>query len=47
MNNYKICICSLTLGGEYKEITKWGRETKVLYANKHGYDFKDDEDIYE
>jgi hypothetical protein len=43
----KICICSLSIGEEYKRITKYGRQTKVLYAQKHGYDFRDDEDVYD
>ena len=43
----KICICSLSIGDEYKKVIKWGRETKIRYAEKHGYDFKDDEDIYD
>lgn len=47
MNKPRICVCSLSLGDEYKKVTRWGRETKLLYTQKHGYDFKDDEDIYD
>lgn len=39
----KIAVCSLTVGEEYKKITKYGRKTKILYCQKHGYDFFDEE----
>jgi hypothetical protein len=42
-----IAMCSLTLGDQYKEITKNGRKSKVLYCNKHNYTFHDDEDVYD
>lgn len=42
--SYNIGVCSLTIGDEYKEITKYGRKTKVLYCEKHAYDFFDEED---
>ena len=42
-----ICLCTLSIGREYKEITKYGRQTKILYAQKHGYDFKDDDDVFD
>ena len=40
----KIAVCSLTVGEKYKEITKYGRLTKVNYCKKHNYDFFDDEE---
>ena len=39
----KIAVCSLNVGDDYKKITKYGRKTKVLYCQKHGYDFFDEE----
>lgn len=44
-HSYKIGVCSLTIGDEYKKITKYGRKTKVLYCEKNGYDFFDEEDV--
>jgi hypothetical protein len=41
----RICVCSLTFGDYYKTITRYGRDTKIAYCQKHGYDFKDDDDI--
>jgi galactosyl transferase GMA12/MNN10 family. len=41
----KIGVCSLTIGNEYKEATKYGRLSKVKYCEHHGYDFIDDESI--
>jgi hypothetical protein len=40
-------VCTLTLGEEYKKITKYGRKTKVLYCEKQDYDFYEDEDTYD
>ena len=45
--NTRIAVLSLTLGEDYKEKTKYGRRTKVMYCEKHGYDFYDDEDIHD
>lgn len=39
----KIAVCSLTIGEQYKDITKYGRKSKVLYCQKYGYDFFDEE----
>lgn len=36
----------MSIGTEYKEITKYSRENKILYAKKHGYYFIEDESIY-
>lgn len=43
----KIAVCTLALGEEYKTITAYGRMTKVYYCNRHGYDFRDDEDAHD
>lgn len=39
----RIALCSLTIGEKYKEITKYGRRSKVLYCEKQCYDFFDEE----
>lgn len=41
----KIAVLSLTVGDEYKKITKYGRLTKLQYCQRHGYDFIDEESI--
>lgn len=46
-DDYKIAVLSLTIGDEYKRITKYMRKSKLLYCKKHGYDFYEDEDIYD
>lgn len=43
----KIAVCSLTLGEQYKKITKYARKSKVLYCEKHGYDFFDSDEFYD
>ena len=43
----KIAVCSLTVGEEYKRITKYGRKSKVLYCERHGYDFFDSDDFFD
>jgi hypothetical protein len=40
----KIAVCSLTVGEQYKEATKYGRLSKKLYCENHGYAFYDEED---
>ena len=46
-NPLKIAVCSMTVGEEYKEITKYPRKTKLLYCEKHGYDFFDSDDFFD
>lgn len=43
----RICVCSFAFGDEYKRMTKYGRITKINYCKKYGYDFREDEDIYD
>jgi hypothetical protein len=43
----KIGLCSLSIGEQYKQYTKYTRENKILYCKKHGYDFIEDESIYD
>jgi hypothetical protein len=42
----KIGICFMSIGDKYKSITKWSRQNKINYCNKYGYDFIEDETIY-
>lgn len=41
----KIALCTLSVGEEYKERTKWTTVNKKSYCAKHGYTFIDDETI--
>lgn len=41
----KIALCTLSVGEEYKEKTKWTTVNKKSYCAKHGYTFIDDETI--
>lgn len=43
----KIGVCSLTIGEEYRNYTKYGRLNKIEYCKKHGYDFIEDESVYD
>ena len=43
----KIGVFSLTIGDEYKDVTKYGRLSKVNYCKKHNYDFIEDESIWD
>jgi len=43
----KIGMCFLAIGTDYKRITRESRKNKILYCEKHGYDFIDDESIYD
>lgn len=45
-NRLKIGVCTLSIGNQYKQYTKYTRENKILYCKKHNYDFIDDESIY-
>lgn len=42
----KIGVCSLSIGEKYKEYTKYSLINKIKYCRKHGYDFIEDETIY-
>ena len=43
----KIAMCYLAIGEVYKLYTKESRKNKILYCEKHGYDFIDDESIHD
>lgn len=43
----KIGLCSFSIGDKYKEKMKLGIKSKQLYCKKHGYDFIDDETVYD
>lgn len=43
----KIAMCYLAIGEVYKTHTKESRKNKILYCEKHGYDFIDDESIHD
>lgn len=44
----KIALLTLVLGSEeYRKIVKYGHLGKELYAKKHGYDFRCDEDTWD
>jgi predicted O-methyltransferase YrrM len=42
----KIGVCFLNIGDVYKRRTHWSKINKQNYCAKHGYDFIDDESIY-
>lgn len=46
MNNFNIGLCFLNIGEKYKQITYWSRQNKISYCNHHGYDFIEDESVY-
>ena len=43
----KIGLCTLTIGEAYKEKTKWTTINKKSYCSRHGYEFIDDETIWD
>ena len=43
----KIAVCSLSIGDEFRQITRNGIKSKKLYCEKHGYTFIDDESVYD
>jgi len=47
MKKFKIAICSLSIGEEYKIYTKYSRLNKIYYCEKHGYDFIEDDTVYD
>jgi hypothetical protein len=46
MNKINIGLCFLNIGEKYKQITYWSRQNKISYCNYHGYDFIEDESVY-
>lgn len=43
----KIAVVSLYIGEVYSEKTKYGRLSKMKYCEKMGYDYFDDEDVFD
>jgi hypothetical protein len=43
----KIAICSLHIGLEYARLTRYSVVTKQLYCSHHGYDYIQDESVYD
>jgi len=43
----KIAVCSLSLGEEFRDVTKYAIQNKILYCEKHGYDFIEDPSVYD
>lgn len=43
----KIGVCSLTIGTEYKDATKYGRQSKIEYCEKNNYTFIEDSEVYD
>ncbi len=43
----KIAICSLAIGKDFKRAVFPSQYTKVLYCQKHGYDYIEDETVYD
>ena len=43
----KIGICTLSIGEKYKNMTKWTTVNKRNYCTRHGYEFIDDENIWD
>lgn len=43
----KIAVCSFVIGDRYKEIVKYGIQTRINYCKKHNYDYIDDESVYD
>ena len=41
----KIALVSITIGENYKRVTKYGRVSKTQYCEKNGYDFFDDDSV--
>jgi len=44
---YKIGICTMAIGEEYKEIVKYGQKTIKKYTEIHNYGFHDDDNLYD
>jgi hypothetical protein len=43
----KIAVCSFVIGDKYKEVVKYGIQTRKDYCKKHNYDYIDDESVYD
>jgi hypothetical protein len=43
----KIGVCSFVIGDKYKNIVKYGIQTRVNYCKKYGYTYIDDDTIYD
>jgi hypothetical protein len=43
----KIAICSMSIGDKYREWTKYSRINKIEYCKKYGYDFIEDNSVYD
>jgi len=43
----KIGVCSFVIGQQYKDIVKYGIQTRINYCKKYNYDFIDDENVYD
>ena len=43
----KIGLCNFSIGDVYKEKVKWTTINKKSYCKRHGYDFIDDESVYD
>ena len=43
----KIAVCSFVIGDRYKDIVKYGIQTRINYCKKHNYDYIDDESVYD
>ena len=42
----KIGVCTMSIGEDYKRITRYALANKILYCKKHGYDLIEDDSIY-
>ena len=47
VNKMKIAVCSFVIGDRYKDIVKYGIQTRINYCKKHNYDYIDDDSIYD
>jgi hypothetical protein len=43
----KIAVCSFVIGDKYKDIVKYGIQTRINYCKKHNYDYIDDQSVYD
>lgn len=43
----KIAVLSLAIGNEYKKVVEPSQKTKRLYCQIHGYDYIEDESVYD
>ena len=45
-SSLRIGICTLSIGEQYKEYTKYSRQNKILYCEKNGYELIEDDKMY-